>query len=325
MSINANYEIINNAMRVYAREGIAQDIEKFNEASNNMLSLSTQPLNSDFGTEVYDNRISGLIGERTPYTDTPVTALDMTTGKRGWVKVHRQLKPVNIDPQMFTMLQQDPARGAVTVMNQAPGDMMQDMLNTGIGALVAAMAQTTAMVEDGVTNETDKKLTHDKLARATTRMGDAYTELRGWLMHSLPFFNLYRSQLANGANLFDVGNVRIMRDPLLGTPIIVTDSPQLINLTPTPDQYRVLGLTEMAVEVQLNNDLLTNVEMVNGQTNIKATIQSEYSFNIRIKGYGWDSVNGGKAPTNAALFTATNWDKFLVSDKFGPGVILNVE
>lgn len=324
MAINSNWQIINDVIRVATMEGIAQDIDKFNAASNGLMRLVASPLEGDNETSVFDKLIPNLIGERTPYTDSNVTPLDLTTANRSRVKVHRQLRPVNIDPQHFTIMLNNPMEGATRVGQMAGPLMLQDMLNTAIGALVAAMVQTSAITVDGVTGLTVKTMTQAKFNQAQKPFGDRYSDIVGWMMHSKPFLDLYGDHLDNSSRLFTAGDVSVLRD-LIGRPIIVTDSPQLMNTTPNPDQYRVLGLTAGAIEVQNNADIFSNIELRNGQTNIKATIQSEYSFNLEIKGYSWDITNGGRAPTNSALFTSANWDKWVESDKNGPGVILNVE
>lgn len=324
MAINANWGVIDDIVRTTAMEMIAQDINKFNEASAGTMRLLSAPMAGNFETEMFDTLIPNLVGERTPYTDSAVTALNLATDETSRVKIHRQLKPVNVDPQHATLWLRDPEELSLLVGRMAGPLMLQDMLNTGIGILVAALAQTTAIVTDGVTDYTVKTMTQEKFARAQRPFGDRYTDIVGWMMHSKPFHDLYESQLSNEARLFEAGNVSVVRD-LVGRPIIITDSPMLINETPTPDQYRVLGLTSGSIEVQNNNDIISNLERSNGQTNIKATLQGEYSFNIKVKGYSWDITNGGKAPTNSALFTSTNWDSVLVSNKNGPGVLLNVE
>jgi hypothetical protein len=50
-------------------------------------------------------------------------------------------------------------------------------------------------------------------------------------------------------------------------------------------------------------------------------MQVDYSFGLALKGYSWDSVNGGKSPTDAELATGTNWDKVATDIKHTAGVI----
>ena len=68
-------------------------------------------------------------------------------------------------------------------------------------------------------------------------------------------------------------------------------------------------------------DVISNIETTNGQTRIETTMQVDYSFGVALKGYSWDSVNGGKSPTDAELATGTNWDKVATDIKHTSGVI----
>jgi hypothetical protein len=60
---------------------------------------------------------------------------------------------------------------------------------------------------------------------------------------------------------------------------------------------------------------------VNGKTRIETTMQVDYSFGLRVKGYAWDVTNGGKSPSDAALATGTNWDKVATDNKHTAGVL----
>jgi hypothetical protein len=75
----------------------------------------------------------------------------------------------------------------------------------------------------------------------------------------------------------------------------------------------------------MNGDFVQNVQTLNGDENIKRTIQSEWSYNLGIKGYAWDKTNGGKSPNDAALATGTNWDRYATSFKDTAGVLLKVK
>jgi hypothetical protein len=63
-----------------------------------------------------------------------------------------------------------------------------------------------------------------------------------------------------------------------------------------------------------------NVETRNGDENIRRTQQSEWTYNLSLKGYKWDETNGGASPSDAALGTGTNWDKQATDIKNTAGV-----
>lgn len=105
-----------------------------------------------------------------------------------------------------------------------------------------------------------------------------------------------------------------------GKIFVVTDSPNLVNA----GVYTLLGLTERALSVEDNGDLFTNVDTANGTDTIQTTMQSEWTYNVGVKGFAYDYANGGQAPSNATLFTGTSWDKVATHAKNLAGVIVQV-
>ena len=139
-------------------------------------------------------------------------------------------------------------------------------------------------------------------------------------MHSAPMHALYGNNLANGERLFTYGTVNVMRDPF-GKLLVMTDCPNLVTVG-TPSVYHILGLVPGAVMIDQNNDFTANEESKNGDENIIRTYQAEWSYNVGVKGFSWDKGNGGKSPTDAALFTSTNWDKYATDNKDLAGVVV---
>lgn len=142
-------------------------------------------------------------------------------------------------------------------------------------------------------------------------------------MHSKSAFDIYGEALTNATRLFVFGNVRVIEDGF-GRPLVVSDSPNLVT-TGTPDTYAALGLTPGAILVSQNGDFTDNVETKNGDENIVRTYQAEWSYNVGVQGFAWDKTNGGKSPTNAALGTATNWDRYATSHKDLAGVLVKAQ
>ena len=50
-------------------------------------------------------------------------------------------------------------------------------------------------------------------------------------------------------------------------------------------------------------------------------MQVDYTFGLALKGYAWDTANGGKSPTDAELKDGTNWGKVATSLKQTAGVV----
>lgn len=304
-------------------ETVAQEVEKFNAASQGTIILSPAANQGDYSDTAKWKKISGLVRRRNAYGTGAVTAKVMQNIVETMVKVAAGTAPVNIDPSQFLWIQKNPQEAGVVLGTQLAGDMLADMLNTAITAGYAAMIQTTAILYNA-TGDTPDTLTAAALNKAAAKFGDRSGDIAAWVTHSLPMFNFWNNNITNAAQLFTYGTVSVNQDPF-GRVFVVTDCNGLIDFPATPDTYHVLGLVPGALQVEQNNDFIANEATTNGQENILRTWQAEWSYNVGVKGYTWDKTNGGKSPSDAALATSTNWDKYATSDKDGPGVILKVD
>jgi len=294
----------------------AQEVDKFNAASNGCISLSAAANLGDFQNEASWQKISGLVRRRNAYGTGAVTAKKLVNIVDTMVKIAAGTPPIEINPSQFLWIQQSPEIAGATLGKQLAVDLMADMLNTSLAAAYAAMVQTTAILYDA-TADTPATLSPAALTKAAAKMGDRYGDIGAWVVHSTPIHNFWGNNISNSVNLFNYGTVNVMADPF-GRRFIVTDSPSLLVAT----KYYTLGLVEGAIRIEQNNDYLDNVASLNGNDNITKTWQAEWSYNLGIKGYSWDATNGGKSPNDAAIVLSTNWDKYASSDKDGPGVIL---
>lgn len=303
-------------------ETIAQEVDKFNAASGGTIILSAGSNQGDYSDVASWKKIDGLVRRRNAYGTGSVNSKILENLVDTMVKVASGTPPISIAPSQFTWIQKNPEEAGVILGQQLAGDMLADMLNTGLMAANAAMIQNTAMVHD-VTSESPDELTYPAMNKAAGKFGDRSQAISAWVTHSTPYHDLIGSNLANGSQLFKFETVAINVDHV-GRPFIITDSPSLIT-SGSPDTYNCLGLVNGAITVERNDDYLANQETTNGEENIQRTWQAEWTYNVGIKGYAWDKANGGKSPTNAALATSNNWDKFVSNDKDGPGVLLTVD
>jgi hypothetical protein len=304
-------------------ETFAQEVDKFNAASAGTIELIPAANLGDYNDKVFWKKISGLVRRRNAYGSGAVSGKVLEDLVDTTVKIASGTPPVEIDPGQFLWIQKNPEEAGVVLGVQLAKDMLADMLNTSILCAYAAMVQTSAILYDA-TSDTPDTLTHSAMNKAAAKFGDRSQDIAAWVTHSLPYHNLIDNNLTNTARLFTYGTVSVLAD-VTGRPFIITDTPSLINTTPNPDTYHLLGLVPGAIRVEANNDYDDNIEKTNGDENIGRTWQAEWSYNVGIKGYSWDKGNGGKSPTDAALGTSTNWDKYASSNKDGPGVILRVD
>ena len=302
-------------------ELITQQIALFNQASQGALVLRNAANQGDFSDATFYSRVAGLVRRRDAYGSGSVSEKELTMLLESSVKVAAGTAPVRIDPAWWNWIQRSPEEAGATLGKQLGEDMLADMLNTALKGLVAAISNVGATV---VYDGTAGTPTLGTLNSGAALFGDRAQALACWVMHSKSVHDIYGNALTNANQLFTFGNVRVMQDGF-GRPFIVSDAPDLFDATPTPDNYRILGLVPGAAVVEQNNDYTENVETKNGNENIVRTWQAEWSYNLGLKGYTWDKSNGGKSPTNAALGTGSNWDKVATSIKDTAGVLVKVQ
>ena len=302
-------------------EVLAQQIDLFNSASSGAITLAGSAHQGDFSDIVQFAKVTGLVRRRNAYGTGAVSEKVMTNLVDTMVKVAAGIPPVRLDPGQFSWIQMNPQLAGAILGQQLAKDLLADMLNVAIGSTYVALAQVTTNYLDitGQTAPADK-LSFLNLNSASALMGDSANELVAWVMHSKSMFDLYANALTNTEKLFVYGTVNVVRDPF-GRVMIQTDSPNLL-VAGTPNVYRILGLVPGAAVIGQNNDWFANEQTINGDENIKRTYQAEWSYQLGIKGFQWDKTNGGKSPNDAALLTATNWDKFATSYKDIAGVAI---
>ena len=304
-------------------EVLRQRIDLFNAATGGAITLRSAAHQGDFSDVAFFAKISGLVRRRNSYGSGSVGEKKLAHLVDTMVKVAAGTPPVRLDPGQFKWIQQNPEVAGAALGQQLAVDTMADMLNVGLGASYAALSAQTAVVYDAIGNTSpENTLSFGNLNNGQAKFGDQASTISAWVMHSKPMFDLYGKNLSNAERLFNYGNINVMRDPF-GKLLVMTDSQNLV-IAGTPNNYAVLGLVPGAVIIDQNNDYTANEEAKNGDENIIRTFQAEWSYNVGVRGFSWDKTNGGKSPNDAALLTATNWDKYATSHKDLAGVVVKV-
>ncbi len=305
-------------------EVLRQRIDLFNAATGGAITLRSAAHQGDFSDVAFFAKISGLVRRRNSYGSGSVAEKKLAHLVDTMVKVAAGTPPVRLDPGQFKWIQQNPEVAGAALGQQLAVDTMADMLNVGLGASYAALSAQTAVVYDATGNTSpENTLSFGNLNNGQAKFGDQASTISAWVMHSKPMFDLYGKNLSNAERLFNYGNINVMRDPF-GKLLVMTDSQNLV-ITGAPNNYAVLGLVPGAVIIDQNNDYTANEEAKNGDENIIRTFQAEWSYNVGVRGFAWDKTNGGKSPNDAALLTATNWDKYATSHKDLAGVVVKVK
>lgn len=312
-----DFEVFNDFTYTAATEVLRQQIDLFNSATGGAIVLEAADNTGDFTDESMYAKIDGLVRRRDVYSNAAVSEKEMEMLLDTSVKVATGTPPVRIDPAWWTWINRNQEEAGAIYGRQLAKDMLADMLNTAIMALVAAMLNDAEIIHSDTAATAD----YNDLLTGTSKFGDASNQIAVWVAHSKVMFDIWGNNLANASQLFVFGNVSVRTDPF-GRPIVLTDSASLIDTAPTPDTYYTLGLVPGAVRAEQNSDFIQNIETKNGFENIRRTIQSEWTYNLGVKGYAWDKTSGGHSPNDAAIASSPNWDRFATSHKDLPGVLV---
>ena len=308
--------VFNKYMMPATIETLATMVEKFNAASGGAIRLTTEGFEGDFLQESFWAAIHSAQRRVDRYASNgAVSTTDLSQLKHNSVKVAGGFGPVRFEPSQMTWLQKPTAEGIEVISRNMAEAMMQDMLHTTIAALVAAIeGQGATVTYDAGTGDLDYRAINNSHAKFGDMSGLLVTEI----MDGAQYHNLIDKNLANAERLFTSTGVRVVN--ILDHVVVVTDAPALRE-TATAGDIKVLSLVRDAAVVHDAGDLIVNVETTNGKGRIETTLQADYAYGLGLKGYAWDTTNGGKTPTDAELATGSNWDKVATSIKHTAGVI----
>lgn len=302
-------------------EVLRQQVDKFNAASQGTILLRSAANVGNYSEEAFWKKLTGLVRRRNPFGTGAVAPITLQHLIDTMVKVAAGTPPVLMPPSQFRWIQRNPEEGGTIVGQQLAGDTLADMLNVAIGSAAVALSNDAGVTTDvSAVAAPGNLVTIGNFNTAQSKFGDAYQDIRSWVMHSKPLFDVFGAAITNNTSLFSFETINVRQDGF-GRTFIITDSPQLI-ITGSPNKYRTIGLTPAGILVEQNADFDDNVDVDNGDENILRSYQAEWSYNLGIKGYAWDKASGGAAPTTAALLTATNWDRYATSHKDLAGVLL---
>ena len=312
----ADMIIFNEQTQLVATETVDQALAAFNEASGGGLLLGSASHLGDYVEEASYKAIANLVSRRNAYGTGTLSTKALQQLKDVSVKVDQNIGPMEWTVEQFQRLLKNEAEAGLIIGEQAAQAMIQDYLNTIASALVGAIGNVAALVNDYSATGTAKLV---ELNNAAGKFGDRQQSIVSWLMHSKVFTDLTNEAITNTNRLYNIGNIQVMQDGL-GRRYVVTDSPALLTAG-VPNKYNTLGLVAGAAMVE-TQPLLTMTQPKADQQNMGTIWKGESSFTIGLKGYAWDQTNGGKSPTDAAIGTGTNWDKIATSNKDTAGVML---
>tara|TARA_R110000782_G_scaffold55112_1_gene116359 strand:+ start:762 stop:1730 length:969 start_codon:yes stop_codon:yes gene_type:complete len=307
-----NDEIVGNTIEL-----LGQKIDMFNAASGGSILLNAATFRGDFSKESFFNQIASAQRRVDRYATNAVqAATSLAQGEMVGVKVAGGFGPLLFEPAQMTYLQQDPGAAITAIATGFADALLADQLNTAVGCGVAAVENIAALTND-VSGAAG--VTQGGLNNSHRLFGDMSSILAADVMTGDVYHRLVAEAITNGNRLFLSTNVQVV--DILGKTIIISDIPALFEAG-TPNKDKVLSVTAGGIIVDNSSDIVSNMETTNGNQRIETTWQADYTFGVKLKGYAWDIANGGASPTDAELFTGTNWDKAVAENKHTLGTLL---
>lgn len=311
-----NMKVFNQYLMDATAETLGQQIQKFNQASNGAIVLTSMAFEGDFFQRSFYAALHTAqrrVDRYAAQSSAAATALSQL--QENSVKVAGGFGPIVFEPGQMTWIQKNEAEAIAVISGQLAEAIVADQLSSGIAAGVAAISNVV-----GATNDVSATagISYAALNTAHALFGDSSMALVAQVMNGSTYHKLIGANLTNTQQLFHAQNVLVV--DILGKAVVVTDAPALYEAG-TPNKQKVLSLASGGITVMDGSDVITNIDTRNGQTRIETTMQADYTFGLGLKGYAWDTTSGGKSPTDAELATGANWDKVVTDIKHTAGVI----
>lgn len=313
----SNMKVFNREVQTATIETVAQMVDKFNAASGGAIVLTTQGFEGDYRFENFWQGIHAAQRRVDRYAaNSDASSTTLAQLQEIGVKVAGGFGPVLWEPGQLAWVQKSPGEAVEVISRNLAEAILKDQLNTAIAAAVGAIEAQSSVVYDAGTSV----LSYRHINRAHAKFGDHSQMLIADVMDGTTFHDLVDANLANSEQLFVAGNVRVV--DILGRRVVVTDAPALRESpATTTNDAKILSLVAGGATVYDGSNLITNIETVNGKLRIETTFQADYDFGVALKGYQWDTTNGGKSPSDVELATGSNWDKVATSIKHTAGVL----
>lgn len=304
-------------------EGLNQNVALFNEQTRGAIQLVPAALKGYYGKAAFFKDVASLVTRRDITSTSSVTDLAMTQDEQISVKINRKIGPVAQTLDAIKKAGLTEAQASFAFGQLAASRKMKDMINTALIAAETAIQGNTPM-NLSITGETTKTASTASLVRTLALMGDMAGDIVCWVGHSKPYFDVLNGLISDKVTgLADLVTIQGGIPSTLGRAFVISDAPALTDANGSAtDTYNTLGLVSGAVVVTESEPDAFATEIVTGLENLARRWQSEYSYNVEVKGFKWDIANGGVNPADATIGTTTNWDQTAYDDKLTAGVRL---
>ncbi len=320
----SDFKVYNEELQSGMYEELAQNVDVFNDASRNTIRLVTENMIGNYNKDAYFDRISSLVGRRDTTSVSAATSLKMTQGELVGVKLNRKIGPVDQSLDAWEKIgfngEEAQREMSFQLGKQIAEEIAHDMVEASVRCAEAALSGEANNTYDA-TGQTTKTMTHAHLVNGLALYGDKADKILCWIMHSHCYFDLMNQAISD--KIYEEAGVVVYGGApgTLGKPVVVTDADALwLGADSLTTTYQTLGLVENAVVVTESEIKRLVDELVTGLENLVFRIQGEYAYNVNVKGFAWDTTNGGVNPTDTSQRTSTNWDKQYSSAKNLAGI-----
>lgn len=320
-----NFKVYQDELRGGIVETLTQASNFFNSAGNAIV-MSTVSRRGDYAKESFFKNISSLVSRRDTTSVSAATSLPLTMDEIISVKLNRKVGPVDQTYDAFAKvaMNMSPQEFSILLGGMVGKAMQVEMLNSALRAARAALVNQSSVFYDAGTGT----LTTANLVDGLAKFGDAAQNITAWVMHSKQYFDLIKHQIGTSANGDIVSGIVVQAasPATLNRPVIVTDSDALVvaggSGSGAYNDYHVLGLTQNAVVVENSETERMVLDEVTGLEQLVVRLQGEFAYNLGVKGFKWDTGNGGANPSDANVGTGSNWDPAMTSYKDFAGVVI---
>lgn len=312
----SDFQIYNDYVWSSYSEVLAQNADAFNTRSNGAIRLETVARKGNYNYSSFFKSVSSLVSRRDNTSVSSATDLALTQGDEIGVKLSRKIGPIANTRDSLAKIGADDAKFSMVLGEQIAKAVTLDYLNTALIGTQAALSFSGWEVDKSAASPTT--MCHAWLAAALAKMGDAAQQVVCWVMHSKPYHDLVAASITD--KITNVADVTIAAGTAaaLGRPVVVSDSSALVN----GSDYYTLGLVRDAITVEESEQRQIVSQVVTGYETLIIRIQGEYAFNLKLKGFQWDTGNGGANPDDTAVGTQAYWDKVASDNRNIAGVML---
>ncbi len=295
-------------------ERLNVNIRVWNENTKGGLILTTKSLMGHFNkVSMYKALAETVVKELDPTVDGTTTWDTFEAFENASVKVKRD---VNIKKAVdaFRVMLQEPNATFSQVVGALTADLItKDAIETGLGALVAAIGNdATHVLGDYTAAPTFKDINEAQFV-----YGDQFDNVACILIHSNTARGLVDLNIDEKLDTIAGFTIRTGNWATLGIPIIIADLTALTNTT----NFNMLFLTKGALMVEASEtvDAFTDIDLDARPAQLR--LKREWAYNVGINGYTYDYGTVGAYPTKTELATASSWVRTCTSDKDLPCVL----